>query len=247
MGIKAVDLHGDLIQVWSVSTALPRPAPMKSWATVPTTISDMAVAMRNQMDSSVAISANPSQSAATESISVDGLPPTHQIAHREASVVARRGLELGRHAAIEQSDALAPDEVEHPLRLVVGYQKLDLHGRVPGELEEVVLVQNSVTTESGRGTERRTSVYTDLPCLFEQPFVEQPVAVFSVLVHVEPKIRSLHRDSLEAAPRLIFGAAVSEIDRQTTRAHASLSRSRNRVVRLAAPIAISANSRSFGR
>ena len=46
------------------STAEPIAAPMISWAIVPTTISDNAVEMRNQIESRLAISARPSHSAA---------------------------------------------------------------------------------------------------------------------------------------------------------------------------------------
>ena len=42
----------------------PMAAPMMSWAMVPTTISDNAVEMRNQIESRLATNARPSQSAA---------------------------------------------------------------------------------------------------------------------------------------------------------------------------------------
>lgn len=55
----------NLIHDWSVpSTAPPINAPIANCATVPTTISDMAVAMRSQIDSRVAAKASPSHSAA---------------------------------------------------------------------------------------------------------------------------------------------------------------------------------------
>src|SRR5512147_2060790 len=47
------------------SIAAPTEAPISSWATVPTTISDSAVAILSQIESSVAINAKPSQSAAS--------------------------------------------------------------------------------------------------------------------------------------------------------------------------------------
>ena len=47
----------------------PIAAPITSWATVPTTISERAVAIRSQMESKVATSASPSQSAAIPHIS----------------------------------------------------------------------------------------------------------------------------------------------------------------------------------
>jgi hypothetical protein len=60
-----------LTQVSSVpSTAAPIAAPIMSWATVPTTISDSAVDTRSQIDSRDAISARPSQSAAKAQIDV---------------------------------------------------------------------------------------------------------------------------------------------------------------------------------
>jgi hypothetical protein len=61
----------NLTQVSPVpSTMAPMRAPMISCATVPTTISDKAVAMRSQIDSSVATKASPSHSAACVQISV---------------------------------------------------------------------------------------------------------------------------------------------------------------------------------
>jgi hypothetical protein len=47
---------------------------MKSWAMVPTTISDNAVATLNQMDRSEATNASASHKAACAQISVMGLP-----------------------------------------------------------------------------------------------------------------------------------------------------------------------------
>src|SRR5262249_35240405 len=57
------------------STAEPTAAPMTSWATGPTTISDRAVEMRSQIDSRLATSASPSQSDARAQNPVIGLPP----------------------------------------------------------------------------------------------------------------------------------------------------------------------------
>lgn len=45
-------------------------APMMSWATVPTTISERAVAMRSQIDNNVATRANPSHKVARNQVSV---------------------------------------------------------------------------------------------------------------------------------------------------------------------------------
>ena len=65
----------NLIQVWSVPRmAEPIAAPMMSWAIVPTTISDSAVEMRNQIEKREAISASPSHSAAKAQISVMRCP-----------------------------------------------------------------------------------------------------------------------------------------------------------------------------
>jgi len=59
-------LARNFIHDWSApSAAAPTSAPIASWATMPTTISDMAVAMRSQIDSRVAASASPSHSAAS--------------------------------------------------------------------------------------------------------------------------------------------------------------------------------------
>lgn len=52
------------------SSATPKVAPMINCATVPTTISDSAVATRSQIDSSVATRASPSHSAASSQVSV---------------------------------------------------------------------------------------------------------------------------------------------------------------------------------
>jgi hypothetical protein len=49
---------------------VPTNAPISSCATVPTTISDSAVAIRNRIEISVAASASPSQSAARSQTSV---------------------------------------------------------------------------------------------------------------------------------------------------------------------------------
>ncbi len=54
----------NLIHGWSAPSDAARNAPISNWATVPTTISESAVAMRNQMESRVATRASPSQSAA---------------------------------------------------------------------------------------------------------------------------------------------------------------------------------------
>src|SRR5262249_26015863 len=55
----------NLIQDSSVcSMVAPTVAPMTSWATVPTTISESAVATRNQIETRVAKSASPSHNAA---------------------------------------------------------------------------------------------------------------------------------------------------------------------------------------
>ena len=61
----------NLIQPWSApSAAVPISAPITSWAIVPTTISDSAVATRSQIEISVAASASPSHKAASAQISV---------------------------------------------------------------------------------------------------------------------------------------------------------------------------------
>src|SRR5439155_16334005 len=63
--------ESNLIHPWSPpSTAVPTSAPMSSCAMVPTTISESAVATRSQIDTSVAMSASPSQSAASAQVSV---------------------------------------------------------------------------------------------------------------------------------------------------------------------------------
>ena len=50
--------------------AVPSVAPMISWATVPTTISDNAVATRSQIDNRVATRARPNHRAARNQVSV---------------------------------------------------------------------------------------------------------------------------------------------------------------------------------
>src|SRR5439155_25977130 len=61
----------NLIQAWSAPrNAAPKAAPRTSCAAVPTRISESALATFNQMDSSAASSASPSQSAAKPQISV---------------------------------------------------------------------------------------------------------------------------------------------------------------------------------
>src|ERR1019366_8440370 len=66
----------NLIQESSVCrSAVPRVAPIISCATVPTTISESAVATRSQIDTRVATRARPSHRAARSQVSVMTLPP----------------------------------------------------------------------------------------------------------------------------------------------------------------------------
>ena len=53
-----------VIHGWSAASVAPRSTPINNWATVPTIISERAVAIRNQMEKRVAMSARPSQIAA---------------------------------------------------------------------------------------------------------------------------------------------------------------------------------------
>src|SRR5215467_6603708 len=73
------------------STAEPIAAPMRSCAMVPTTISDSAVEMRNQIESRLAISARPSHSAAsahTPVMVIDLLSRMHQHSNPAGAIIA---------------------------------------------------------------------------------------------------------------------------------------------------------------
>ena len=73
-------------------------------------------------------------------------------------------------------------------------RELDLDGQVRRELEEMLLVQDAVTAESGDRPKRRASVDPHRLRLLEQPFVQRDVPVHAVLVQVETQQRPGHDD-----------------------------------------------------
>lgn len=54
-----------------------------------------------------------------------------------------------------------------------------------GELEEVLLMQHSVTAKAGNGAKRRTAVDAGFLRRLEQPLVQKEAAMLAVFVRVE--------------------------------------------------------------
>ena len=119
------------------STAEPIAAPMISCAIVPTTISDNAVEIRNQIESRLAINARPSHNAASAQTPVILKPPIScdfVLAHTSAPCPFGQGLTdvqttWRRREALKRTpaDAQAPDRSHQPLRRLRGTPS-------PGEL-----------------------------------------------------------------------------------------------------------------
>src|SRR6202008_3641606 len=135
--------------------APPPTARIAPCAPAPTRLSDIAVAMRSQIDSSVAASARPSQSAARAYMSVIG-----EFSSRSA-ITLDRG-ELGREARVDQAHAFLAQQDKQLLGFVGGDHELHHDGHVGSQLEEVLLVQDAVAPEAGDGPERGAAVDAEI-------------------------------------------------------------------------------------
>src|SRR6266516_4204766 len=93
--------------------------------------------------------------------------------------------EFGGDARVEDADALGPEERQQPFSLLVRHDELHLDRHVRGELEEMLLVQNAVTTEAGDGAKRGAAVDAHLLGLLEQPLEQRHVLMGAILVNVE--------------------------------------------------------------
>src|SRR5437588_574298 len=89
------------------SREAPSVTPATHWARVPTTISDSAVAVRNQIDRSAASSASPNQSAAMAQVPVITFPFASVSMHSMLTQRIRKGTQkkhVGGYHPLQRSD-----------------------------------------------------------------------------------------------------------------------------------------------
>src|SRR5215468_9740708 len=108
------------------------------------------------------------------------------------SAIALDGAEFRRNAGVEDADPLFAQQREQLLGLLVGDDELDLDGGIGRQLEEVLLVQDTVAAEAGNRAKRRTAVNAQLLGLLEQPLEQGDVAMGPVFVDVEAQDGSSH-------------------------------------------------------
>ena len=85
---------------------------------------------------------------------------------------------------------LSSDQFDQAFCLFVADHENDFEGKIPGELEKMVLVQHAVPPETGDGLECGAALDAKLLCLFQQPLVEQDVVVMPAFMHVKVEIGS---------------------------------------------------------
>src|SRR5882724_815657 len=128
----------------------------------------------------------------SESVSVAGPGVTRPIAQCEALRFPADRAELDRDAHVERWDSLTADQIEQPLRFLVGHREIDRDREIAGQLEKMLFVKNAVAPKAGDGAKRRAAVDAQLFRLLEQPFVEQDVIVLAILVDVKAKQSPFH-------------------------------------------------------
>src|ERR1700676_4787818 len=196
----------NLIQGSSVCrSVVPMVAPIISCATVPTTISDNAVATRSQIDNRVATSARPSHSAARSQVSVitrhhpAAFPARDRRANRLIgipllfAIFDRRGIgsvgvnhtKSRRDMGVKKPDLLRVNQRQKPFCFFVGDDELDFHRKRAGEFKKVRLVQVVMPSESCHGLKRRATADAELIRLLQQPFPYELMVMAMTLVHIK--------------------------------------------------------------
>src|SRR5690349_8131461 len=100
--------------------------------------------------------------------------------------------EFGGRLGVEHAHLFPLQQAEQHLRLLLREQEFDFDGQIPGELEEMLLVQHEMPSVTSYGTERRAAMNARLPPRFEQLFIEEHAVMLAVLVHVKAQIHAVH-------------------------------------------------------
>src|SRR6185437_1924765 len=100
--------------------------------------------------------------------------------------------ELDRHPCVNEPYALGRDHLEQPLGLGIGDDEIDLHRNVACQLEEMLLVQDTMTAESRDCTKRTAALDAARLGSLQQPFIEQHMVMPAVLMHVKAQQRARH-------------------------------------------------------
>jgi hypothetical protein len=108
-----------------------------------------------------------------------------------SGLVARK-TGLYRHPEVEEIEALGPEVSQEGVGLLGGYDEAHLHGQIPRQFDEPILVETPVATKTCQGTKGRPAVDTLALRFLQEPLIGESVMVTPVLSDVKLEETALH-------------------------------------------------------